>query len=204
MSKLAKMLQLINLLNRRQVVTLDMIRETCDLPERTAYRYLNRVSEADVPVYYDRELKGYCLSRSNNVNLDGMSMDEAVVLVVALTLLARRVNSKYADTIHKLTSKICVRQAFPVEKVTRIVDMVQADSDHSDDLSEFLSTILIQIAMQSNRRVSLEMKGMGAGEAACRMEEPSLQFKDDWWVVDHSEAGGRSTCLAEVDRVRLD
>ncbi|MBK7143327.1 MAG: hypothetical protein IPH75_14730 [bacterium] len=48
--------------SHRRAVSLKMIRETCGIPRRTAFRYLNAISEANIPIYFDRERGGYCLA----------------------------------------------------------------------------------------------------------------------------------------------
>ena len=79
MGKLKRVLRLINLLTYRQQVTLDTIKKACDIPERTAYRYLRDISEANFPVFFDRETHSYRLDRHSSVRVEQLQVSWAPI-----------------------------------------------------------------------------------------------------------------------------
>jgi predicted DNA-binding transcriptional regulator YafY len=205
MSKSRKILQIINLLNHRQTVTMDTIRRTCNIPERTAYRYLNTISEANVPVYYDHDTKSYTLSRSGALNIDDLSLGEAVMVTVALKLLQQQVNMEYREDIEKLVTKLLVRQRFPVEDMRDVIEHRFERETGSGDLSELVSSILIHAAMACQRQVRLHTKGgNGTTATTLKVEKPTLVFKKHWHLREgESLDSGSAAAVSDIRKVTI-
>jgi predicted DNA-binding transcriptional regulator YafY len=203
MSKAHKILQIINLLNHRRQVTMEAIQRTCDIPERTAYRYLNTISEADVPLYFDRHSRSYSLARTGVLEVDDLSVGEAVMVTVGLKLLAQQVNEDYQEELEKLVTKILVRQQFPVEEIRDIVDHVVASTATSTSFSEKLSSLLIHAAMICKRQVKLTTRSGGNADGAIRVDSPSLVFKERWELKGGEPADAAAAPMDDIRKVTI-
>ncbi len=159
MSKTIRILQLINLLVSRDCVTLENIRKTCDIPTRTAYRYLNWISEANIPVYYDKDAEGYRLSRSPRTGLNDISAHDLVLLVTCLKVMSGHVNEEYRRDLEHVMTKILVRQRHPIDDAFVQNLDVGGNPGRSPDYSETLMTTLLTVAVAMGRPVRLTIKG---------------------------------------------
>jgi predicted DNA-binding transcriptional regulator YafY len=61
MSKLKNIIKLLRLLQEKKIVSLESIMEACNVSERTVYRYIKNLHDANVPIYYDRRKGGYMI-----------------------------------------------------------------------------------------------------------------------------------------------
>lgn len=203
MNKTFRLLQLINLLNHRQSVTLETIRETCRIPERTAYRYLNAISEVDVPVFYDKDQRAYRLTHRIPTGIDDLSLSDAVMTIAALKLLKKFVSREYVDEIDRLVTKIQVRQEQPVEDGMPIIDEQVRKMDHSDVMTESLSAALIHTAIACDRKVEISASGNNGSCNSLTLGSPALFFKQNWQLDERSKSNGIGTEVRKIRRVRI-
>ena len=203
MDKTFRILQLINLLSNRPYVTTKMIKEVCNVPARTAYRYLNTISEADIPVYFDRKVRAYRLSRDGIPRIDDLSLGDAVITAVALGLLCRSINEEYRDDVRKLITKVLVRLPFPIEQVLSAAESNLNTHGSNPDLSEIVSSVLIQAAIICRRRVRLTTGNGSSNTTKVEIENPSLRFKKNWNLVENQNLGERSSPLSAIKKVTI-
>ena len=203
MGKTFRLLQLINLLNSRRSVTLDMIKRTCGIPERTAYRYLNAISEVDVPVYFDKETRAYRLTQKSPSGIDDLSLGDTVLVVAALKLLNRFVSEDYSDEIGRLLTKVLVRQELPVEEALPIIDDHVTGIDKSERLTETLSSALIHTAIACNKKVEVTTGHNSSPESTLTIGSPALFFKDSWQLHERQRADGQVTPVRQIRRVKI-
>jgi len=182
---------------------MDTIRKTCNIPERTAYRYLNTISEADVPVYYDRRTRSYTLARSGVLDVDDLSVGEAVMVTLGLKLLSQRVSDEYVEDLEKLMTKILVRQQFPVEEIKDLVEHVADNQASSAGFSERLSSMLIHAAMICKRQVKLQTRNGGSVTETVRMEKPALVFRDRWELKDSDSSEDDGASMSDIRKVTI-
>ncbi len=64
MTKLKNIIKLLRLLQEKKTVSLRTIMEVCNISERTVYRYIKNLNDANVPVYYDSRRGGYRIKNS--------------------------------------------------------------------------------------------------------------------------------------------
>jgi len=203
MNKTYRILQMINLLDHRRSVSLETIQKTCNIPERTAYRYLNTISEADIPIYYDSQEHAYRLTRQGVLQVDDLSLGEAVIVVLALKLLASTVSEDYQDEVDKLLSKVLVRQNFPVEEIFPVVKHGIEDQSINADLSELLSSLLVHAAISCRREVYLSTRDREQAGSEVKLENPGWLFKDTWHLMEKGRSEEGETELAKVSRVKI-
>lgn len=201
MSKTLRILQLINLLVSRDCVTLENIRTTCDIPTRTAYRYLNWISEANIPVYYDKNAEGYRLSRSPRSGLHDISAHDLVLMVICLKAMSGHVNEGYREDLDRVITKILVRQRFQIDDTfVQNLDL-GATPGRSPDYSEMLMATLVTVAVAMGRPVRLTVKGEDGKTHDEEIINPRLKFSREWQVeADRPEepSDNRFSSLAKV------
>jgi len=203
MNKTFKLLQLINLLNNRRYVTLETIMRTCNIPKRTAYRYLNAISDANIPVYFDRQARAYCLSCQRVLNVDDLSLSEAVINTIALRLFSSGVNAEYRNDIENLIIKVTVRQPFPVEDVLLALDRNCHSAASHEELSDLLSSALVHAAVMCKRKVRLMTMSSCSGPTKVEIDNPSLLFHKNWQLVESRPPAEKVAQLKEIRKVTI-
>ncbi len=204
MSKVDKIIRLIHLLTNRPSVTLDTIMAQCDIPERTAYRYLNTISEANIPVYYDKEVHAYRLNDKRAFGINNLPLGDAMTIALALRLLAARVNNEYGKEIETLVSQFLVRQYFALDEVMDTFDDAIQRLQPESDCSELLSAMLLHIAMRCEKQVLLTTgNGSPTTTKEVRVDQPRLKFKESWLVVESARLENDGTSLSDVRKVSI-
>lgn len=203
MGKTTRILQLINLLISREYVTLDNIRTICDIPNRTVYRYLNWISEADIPVYYDKDAQAYRLSRSRKISLDEISMHDGVLLVTSLKAMSGHVNGEYRTDLERLLTKILVRQQLPLDGAFANALGSTVNQGREPDYSETLATALVTAAVATGRPVRVSTKGENGEICSEEIADPRLTFTGKWGVAGGQDSEEPATQLSSVSKVTL-
>ena len=69
MKNIKKIVSLYNLIHNRRSITTKTIKQVCNISDRTLYRYLIAFSEANIPIFFDYEIKAYRLNQECKLNL---------------------------------------------------------------------------------------------------------------------------------------
>lgn len=203
MNKPAKMLQLLQLLNHRSFVTMDMIRKTCDIPERTAYRYLNSISEANIPVYYDRDVAGYRLTEAQMLKLDDLTTQELAILAACLQLIQCHVNGPYRSVIRSVAKKVAVRQSLALEEIVTALQAPHQAGPVAPDYTEQLSLVLIQMAAMCHLSITATVAGADHQSKTIPITRPGLRFQEHWQITDNDNPEYIIGLLQQVELVTL-
>jgi hypothetical protein len=198
LNKTRRLIQLINLLNTRHRVTLEGIKKACGIPERTVYRYLNTISEADVPVYFDRDAGAYRLNSRSGMLINDVTFSEAILVLLALKCLRTVVNDHYRKDIDRLITKTVVRQEWEVESVLGPAAERLTDPLQGIDLSELVSSALIHSAVCCGR----EVRVTGPGKKV-EITNPGLLFKGDWQLVERTLNNPTTTVGTALKKVEV-
>jgi|WetSurMetagenome_2_1015567.scaffolds.fasta_scaffold382380_1 predicted DNA-binding transcriptional regulator YafY len=201
MDKLSKILRLVMLLQSRRQVTATTIQRVCRIHARTMYRYINTISEADIPVYYDRPTRSYRLTSTSSPVLEGTTVGEGVMLAMGLQLLRAHVSQDYQTEIDPLLQKIVSHQTFPLEEVLPLSERDLSSSLRRSDLTTTLSWSLVQAAIVGRRRVTIKVGSPRPQEL--QIDEPHLRFRDEWSIQSRREPGHSATPLSRVRRVKV-
>ncbi len=201
MDKLSKILRLVILLQSRRQVSAATIRRVCRIHTRTMYRYINTISEAEIPVFYDRSTKSYRLASTASFVLEGATVGEGVMLVLALQLLRAHVSPDYQAEIDPLLEKIISHQTFPMEEVLPLSENDLSSALRKSDLSTTLSWSLVQAAIAGRRRVTVRVGSPRPQEL--QIDEPHLRFRDEWSIQSRRQPAHSATPLSRVRRVKV-
>ena len=100
-NKIDKVLLLLGMLKADSAIDIGTIKDRLQITERTAYRYIHTLQEAEIPVQYDEFKRGYCLATPIKINIDSLNMGEIFLIIIGLELLSKRVGDEYKDLIGK-------------------------------------------------------------------------------------------------------
>ncbi len=103
MSKYDRLLYILNLLRSRKSLNAARLAEECQVTERSIYRDLISLSEANIPIYYD---KGYKLASGNFLPPLNFTAEEYTCLRLALESSPLVAAGRKADTIRQIKAKI--------------------------------------------------------------------------------------------------
>lgn len=204
MPKPVRLLRFLQLLSHRRVVSLDTIKSVCGIPDRTVYRYLNAISEANIPVFYDRDRGGYCLTASVDMHLDDLTLQEVVLLITSLRLVQEHVNPAYQSELNQLIERLLSRQPFPVDSIAGDPNNNNLAEEPEPDFSQELSLALAQAAISEGKKLTLHLEQADSeGEIQVHIDEPVLSFDRDWGISGAGEGRFAVARLDEIARVLI-
>jgi len=203
MSKFNKIILLINLLFHRHSVTMETIKKVCKIPERTAYRYLNTISRANIPVYFDKNARAYRINNYKTESIDDLTVEEQIFIVVALKILSQSLAKEYSNDIENLIHKVLSRQPMPIEEIFHSFKHDLEVLEPSPDISTTISSILINAAILCRRKICLTINKKGSRQAKVEIEKPSLRFNKGWYVKPSNYDDAPATSLDGVKKVQI-
>ena len=203
MSAIERILSLISLLNHRPYVTMETIKKTCNIPERTAYRYLNTISEANIPLFYDRTLRAYRLTGGSSIAANDLCIDEVLLIILSLRILSGRVNNEYCRDIERLTQKLTVQQPFPIEEALRMFEHQTEGLTELNDYSALVSSLLINAAITCSRRVRVTVKPSEGEATEVEIADPSLRFHGSWQLAGRKDDRPGGIPLSKIRKVTI-
>lgn len=103
MAKYDRLLYILNLLRARKNLNAQRLAEECGVTERSIYRDIVSLSEANVPIYYDN---GYKLASGNFLPPLNFDFDEYHCLKLALESSPLAKTSKYQRLLSKIKAKV--------------------------------------------------------------------------------------------------
>ena len=106
MSKWDSIITIVSLLFNRRSVSLKLIMEECQISRATTFRYLRSISEANFPIVYDPELRGYVLTNKKCLNISNLNSDEASIVVHGLELCEKEAGNQIIDITRRVRLKL--------------------------------------------------------------------------------------------------
>lgn len=203
MSKTARLLSLVSLLSHNRVVTMGNIQQVCGIPKRTAYRYINTISEANIPVYFDREAGGYRLTNPVSLPLKQLCANEAAILRSCLRHCQNHVNSEYRQQLQKIDSKLTASHSLlPDEPPSQFCQPKESPRD--PDFSFAIGFDLVSVAIANNKGITVFAKqSEDSHSTPLYLTRPGLRFSRAWYVT--GVAGGKDVRIdfANIREIRL-
>jgi len=162
MTKYDRLLYILNLLRARRNLNAQKLAEECGVTERSIYRDIVSLSEANVPIYYDN---GYKLASGNFLPPLNFDFDEYHCLKLALESSPLDKTDKYRRLLRKIKAKVeaglsdSVKQKKKFTPETTHIDI--ATSLEQKRGEKFYSTI--EEAITSWRCLELEYDSIHSG-----------------------------------------
>lgn len=180
---LQKIILLINLLHNRDYVTMHEANALCGIHERSFYRYVNALSEIDIPIVYDKNVKGYRLTNKIVKRRIDFNAYEITLITLSLHLFAQQMNKNYAKDIESLIKKVITLVNFPLEYMFERTSLTGTNMDEKKALSYFVNYTLLEIASSNELGIEIDYRN-GGGKSNTGMTKPRIIFNHDWYVED--------------------
>ncbi|MEW5795746.1 MAG: YafY family protein [Candidatus Zixiibacteriota bacterium] len=162
MSKYDRLLYILNLLRSRKSLNARRLADECQVTERSIYRDLISLSEANVPIYYDN---GYKLASGNFLPPLNFTLDEYTCLRLALESTPLAKAGRKADTLRQIKAKIdcCLPQATrEMRKMSRETAHIEIDTTITGRATTRFYGVL-ERAISEQRSVDLEYDSLEHG-----------------------------------------
>ncbi len=175
MAKYDRLLYILNLLRSRKNLNAIMIARECEVTERTIYRDILSLSEANIPIFYDR---GYKFATDNFLPPLNFNLDEYLTLKTVLESSPLYRGGLRRNTIKSIKSKIeaCLSPAVIQEKKyihpTPSVDIKSTAA--SPELERIYATV--EAGIQENRIIRLKYNSIKSGLVDREVEPYFLIF----------------------------
>ena len=194
MTKISRIIKLLHILNSRAFVTMKTITKECQIPERTAYRYLNSLSESNIPLYFDKSVKAYRINRDTSTLLDLLTTEERIYIFMSLKVLSKMLNKNYQSDIKSLYGKVqSYKTFFPQELSDQLSEKLDK-LDINIDLINELNMLFLQIGILTNNAIEVEQEDTKTKQ---HFESPALHFDKFWRLIDKEKAGNE----IEIDKI---
>lgn len=181
-SRIVKALRVLDLLRNRRTVSRDsLIRET-GATERTVYRLLRLLSEADVPVYYDPQTQGYKLASASPKAPLELTLQEFTLVLFAIDLLSEVVGQSYRMILSAMRDRLLSGHPYNLDCIFR--DSASSTvADRAGNIDASLTSVLISAAVESSRGIEVVVDGGDGVVRRSSVAEPSLVYRSPEWLI---------------------
>lgn len=205
MAKADRLLHILNLLRSRRNLNAARLAADCGVTERSIYRDIISLSEANIPIYYDR---GYKMASDNFLPPLNLTLNEYQCLRLALESTPLRISELHKSIVKKVQAKIEAGLSDRVNQERRAAP--------SNTLIEFASTQeekkarlfypIIEDALTNNRCLELEYESIESGPSKRVVEPQFIIFRGKaFYFVAYCRLrkGLRTFRMDRIRRVRL-
>ena len=204
MSKVERIVWLINLLHHRRSITVREIQRQTGVSRRTAFRDLNTISEANIPVRFDETLRGYCLDRRDTFQVENLKTSDAILILVALLELADRVDESYQQDIQNLTRRIRSRLPADIDELWDwLLGRGQSHMDSAESTSPLLTSLLIDVAVLSRRGLRVVLSASDVRGQAVDLQSVQLMFDKEWRLHGSNGDSHHSIPVSQIRKVEV-
>ncbi len=202
MSALNQLIVIVNLLYNRRSVSLKSIMEKCEISKRTAYRYLDKISRAGIPLFYERKLGGYTLCQHTKFPLNQLDINETIIMIVALVHLLKSVDGYYKDKIEYLIKKVESTGELFIEDIVRLAKSNWSKSTNGEQPAKLITSSLLQAAIRLNTKINITLQDEGK-LSEIYVENPKLKFDKIWRISEDIERPNEPISLSKIIGIRI-
>ncbi len=205
MAKYDRLLFILNLLRSRRNLNAGRLAEQCGVTERSIYRDIVALSEANIPIYYDN---GYKLASDNFLPPLNFDYEEFLSLKLALESSPLAETGKYGQTLRQVMTKLEARIPDAVRQQSRFTPRtthIQISLRQEQDRCEkYYGTI--EKAATENRALRLMYESIQSGETERIVEPYFIVFRGGaFYFIAHCRLRGemRTFRLDRINGVEL-
>ncbi len=180
MNTLSNIINTVILLYNRQQVSVDELMGVLDVSDRTVFRYLDRLSKAGIPVYFDRRLGGYTVHDRKGARFPRILNSDFVFMVLALKALEQILPIDYREMLDDLKTRLLTNAQFPLSKMIEIDQVIGTIKEPLT--ADSAIDILIQAALLFETGVMIKKNGEGDGKGIV-VDNPRLEFDNGWHIT---------------------
>jgi len=190
LSRLRRLLQLINLLQGGRQHNTEALARECEVSRRTIFRDLDTLRTAGVPLVYDESQQRYHIPGTYYLPPTNFTPEEAMALVVLCHDLAGQLPAPFFKPVRNAAMKL--ENALPVrlrERVRTDAGAVQIQMVPTNRLDGCESTCdLLLSAATSRRSVRIAYRSLAEDKEICtRLQPYRLLFsRRSWYIIGRS------------------
>lgn len=200
---ISQILSLLSLLHHNHSVTRKQIMTTCGISERSAYRYVTRLSEANIPIYFDQTSRGYRLTRALTLSAEYLGVSDILLIRTALQLLRSRLGDSYAGSIQNIEALLDRMCPGASQADLALPSGLVNPNDKQQDLSEIVSYCCILQAMSLGKKVRVKIRDGGGEPKTATLGRPTLRFDNEWLIRDLNGDSTIETPLSSIADLQL-
>lgn len=170
MPKHDRLLYILNLLRSRKNLNASQLAIECGVTERSVYRDILTLSEANIPIYYDN---GYKLASGNFLPPMNFTFDEYSCLKMALESSPLIETGKYSNTLKQILAKVeagLSPQVKDIKRTTRDTTHIEIPTSHPGPANEEIFALLEE-AINDTRQLKIKYDAIESG-LSDRLVEP--------------------------------
>jgi predicted DNA-binding transcriptional regulator YafY len=171
--KFDSLIQILNILDRKEKVTVQSLMDDLRIAERSVYRYITTLRNADIPITYDREKGTYAFDQGYSLSRPDLSTEEILAFSLARKLLGN-LGPGMGNTLDKMQNKLSIKKTEPFKHI------VIAPEEMPEKVGLYL--VSLHQAAKNFQRIDLVYKALYSDEMTKRQVDPYyLFFQEDFW-----------------------
>ena len=199
MGNISKIIRLLKLFYTRKSVTIDEIINLCDINRRTAFRYLNEMSEANIPLYYDNNIMGYKIRDFGSKFNTNMSLSEVALIVFSLKNVSSKIDHDYETDFEKALKELLITNINDKFDIDKVLNIYENDQINSQETSVQLTNFLVNLAINYNRSLKIYV----GNERPIKIEEPILIFEKDWNITESKIEKQKLIRIKNIQKIQI-
>jgi predicted DNA-binding transcriptional regulator YafY len=180
------------------------MQEACGVSDRTVYRYINLLSEANIPIYFDKSCGRYRLLRPLNVDLNRIGVSESIIIAVAVRRLQRALNGNYSESISRIEAALQRVSSVAPDELSWPPDQPIDGDTQPEPMSDHLTYALILEAIHRDKKVSVETTAPTEGTVKRIIEKPAIRYTTKTWeIFDQATERTEAIPIVNISEVRI-
>lgn len=181
MSKLDKLLLLLNLLHNRPYVTIEKIAAECGVGVRTAYRYINSLSSARFPVDYDRNVRGYYLVDRVSL-ISTLTADEAAIILFGVVMLEHSLLPEGLASARRVRTKLEEKLSSRAQEILAAGSNLLSMANTPEYLRDYLLMSLVNHARANGLNLTVQYQSDDKETNLVQIGKPTILFDREWMI----------------------
>jgi predicted DNA-binding transcriptional regulator YafY len=173
------MLVLLELLYNRPIVPLSTITEVCRVTERTAYRYLGALADANFPIEFDGDLGGYRLLGKRSI-VSQFSDSETTILYFGTLLLEHFAGESALDSIKSTRIKLESRVSLKLQEVLASGKETLFNVTSPAAPREFVVLSMLLLAARRGAAIRVLFLDADGERQEIQINKPKILYDREW------------------------
>jgi predicted DNA-binding transcriptional regulator YafY len=171
--KFDSLMRILNMLDRKERVTVQSLMDDLRISERSTYRYVTTLKDADFPIIFDRERGTYAFEEGYSLSKPDLTLEEILAFSLARKLLGN-FGPGMENTLDQIEKKLSIKKAETFK------DIVFSREEFSAKVGEYLFSI--HQAARNFQKIALVYRALYSDEVTKRKVNPYyLFYQDDLW-----------------------
>ena len=182
MPKYDRLLYILNLLRTRRSLNAESLARECGVTERTISRDIISLSEANIPIYYDR---GYKLASDNFLPPLNFNFDEYKCLKLALKSSPLNKAGDYAEVLKRVRAKVesvLSQRVKDMKKVAADTTHIDISSTHEPSSGEKFFKV-IELAISEDTSLDIAYDSINSGLTKRRVDPYFIVYRSRAFYV---------------------